>query len=202
MRPVTNRFIAYPRCCRDTRARICPIEARVPVCFFTTPGSNMANSSSCAVACAQRFGRYQQRPFRHSVRPSPTANTALCECRRDGRVQVCNARTDRYEPVTWEAAFQGIAAVLHSVSSPDEVDFYTSGCSSNEAAFLYQLLAREFGTNNFPECSNFCHEPTSQGLPPSIGIGKGMCLLEDFEKADAIAEHPFATLKAWEQRTS
>jgi molybdopterin-dependent oxidoreductase alpha subunit len=99
---------------------------------------------------------------------------------------VYNAETDRYEPVTWEAAFQGIAAVLHSVSSPDEVDFYTSGRSSNEAAFLYQLLAREFGTNNFPDCSNFCHEPTSQGLPPSIGIGKGTCLLEDFEKADAI----------------
>jgi molybdopterin-dependent oxidoreductase alpha subunit len=99
---------------------------------------------------------------------------------------VYNARTDRYEPVEWQQAFTDIAAILRSLGSPDEADFYTSGRSSNEAAFLYQLMAREFGTNNFPDCSNFCHEPTSQGLPPSIGIGKGTCLLEDFAQADAI----------------
>lgn len=97
-----------------------------------------------------------------------------------------NALTDHYEPIQWSEAFDGIAQVLQSLTTPDEADFYTSGRSSNEAAFLYQLMAREFGTNNFPDCSNFCHEPTSQGLPPSIGIGKGTCLLDDFEKADAI----------------
>jgi molybdopterin-dependent oxidoreductase alpha subunit len=99
---------------------------------------------------------------------------------------VYDAATDRYVPLDWPEAFAGIAQVLQSLTSPNEVDFYTSGRSSNEAAFLYQLLAREFGTNNFPDCSNFCHEPTSQGLPPAIGIGKGTCLLEDFERADAI----------------
>jgi molybdopterin-dependent oxidoreductase alpha subunit len=99
---------------------------------------------------------------------------------------VYNPTTDHYEPIEWTRAFAQIAETLKSLSTPDEADFYTSGRSSNEAAFLYQLMAREFGTNNFPDCSNFCHEPTSQGLPPSIGIGKGTCLLEDFEKADAI----------------
>ena len=99
---------------------------------------------------------------------------------------VYNAETDHYEPIDWFEAFAGIAQVLRSLTTPDEADFYTSGRSSNESAFLYQLMAREFGTNNFPDCSNFCHEPTSQGLPPSIGIGKGTCLLDDFEKADAI----------------
>ncbi len=97
-----------------------------------------------------------------------------------------NSSTDRYEPISWEEAFQRIALVLNSLSSPNEADFYTSGRSSNEAAFLYQLFVREFGTNNFPDCSNFCHEPTSQGLPPAIGIGKGTVLLEDFALADAI----------------
>ena len=63
-------------------------------------------------------------------------------------------------------------------------EFYTSGRTSNEAAFLYQLFVREFGTNNFPDCSNMCHEATSVGLPQSIGVGKGTVLLEDFDKAD------------------
>jgi molybdopterin-dependent oxidoreductase alpha subunit len=99
---------------------------------------------------------------------------------------VYNRDTDHYDAVTWEEAFAGIARILNGLASPNEAEFYTSGRSSNESAFLYQLFAREFGTNNFPDCSNFCHEPTSQGLPPAIGIGKGTCLLEDFEKADAI----------------
>lgn len=97
-----------------------------------------------------------------------------------------NAVSDRYEPVSWEEAFERIARVLNGLRSPDDADFYTSGRSSNEAAFLYQLFVREFGTNNFPDCSNFCHEPTSQGLPPAIGVGKGTVLLEDFALADAI----------------
>jgi molybdopterin-dependent oxidoreductase alpha subunit len=66
------------------------------------------------------------------------------------------------------------------------VEFYTSGRTSNEAAFLYQLYVREYGTNNFPDCSNMCHEATSVGLPKSIGVGKGTVTLEDFDHADAI----------------
>ncbi|POM15153.1 putative oxidoreductase [Burkholderia cepacia] len=69
---------------------------------------------------------------------------------------------------------------------PEQVEFYTSGRASNEAAYLYQLFARELGTNNFPDCSNMCHEPTSVGLPQSIGIGKGTVSLEDFDHCELI----------------
>jgi anaerobic selenocysteine-containing dehydrogenase len=79
-----------------------------------------------------------------------------------------------------------IGARLRALESPDRADFYTSGRASNESAFLYQIFVRRFGTNNFPDCSNMCHEPTSVGLPESIGIGKGTVLLEDFDKTDAI----------------
>ena len=79
-----------------------------------------------------------------------------------------------------------IGAHLRALESPDRADFYTSGRASNESAFLYQIFVRRFGTNNFPDCSNMCHEPTSVGLPESIGIGKGTVLLEDFDKTDAI----------------
>src|SRR5471032_1147677 len=94
--------------------------------------------------------------------------------------------TDTYVPITWEAAFSRIGQVLRSLPDPDMAEFYTSGRASNEAAFLYQLFARCFGTNNFPDCSNMCHEATSVGLPESIGIGKGTVLLDDFDHAEAI----------------
>ncbi|MGG1948252.1 FdhF/YdeP family oxidoreductase [Trinickia sp. NRRL B-1857] len=97
-----------------------------------------------------------------------------------------DAATDRYAPIGWDEAFALIGAHLNALASPNEADFYTSGRASNEAAFLYQLFVREFGTNNFPDCSNMCHEATSVGLPQSIGVGKGTVLLEDFEHADAI----------------
>ncbi|MHC2002869.1 FdhF/YdeP family oxidoreductase [Methylobacterium sp. CM6241] len=94
--------------------------------------------------------------------------------------------SDRYVPIAWDEAFNIIAERLNELDSPNEAAFYTSGRTSNEAAFLYQLFVRAFGTNNFPDCSNMCHEPTSVGLPASIGVGKGTCLLEDFDLADAI----------------
>jgi molybdopterin-dependent oxidoreductase alpha subunit len=97
-----------------------------------------------------------------------------------------NGATDHYEPISWEDAFAMIGAQLRALENPDKADFYTSGRSSNEAAFLYQIFVRRFGTNNFPDCSNMCHEATSVGLPESIGIGKGTVLLEDFDKTDAI----------------
>src|SRR5580693_7382845 len=97
-----------------------------------------------------------------------------------------NRTTDRYEPIRWDDAFAMIGAELRALESPDRADFYTSGRSSNEAAFLYQIFVRRFGANNFPDCSNMCHEATSVGLPESIGIGKGTVLLEDFETTDAI----------------
>jgi molybdopterin-dependent oxidoreductase alpha subunit len=97
-----------------------------------------------------------------------------------------DAATDRYVPIDWDDAFALIAGELNALDSPNEAEFYTSGRTSNEAAFMYQIFVRRFGTNNFPDCSNMCHEPTSVGLPESIGIGKGTVLLEDFADADAI----------------
>jgi len=91
-----------------------------------------------------------------------------------------------YEPVSWEAAFERIGQVLNGLGSPDEAAFYTSGRTSNEAAFLYQLFAREFGTNNLPDCSNMCHESSGTGLTETIGVGKGTVGLEDFARTDAI----------------
>ncbi|MEU8551061.1 FdhF/YdeP family oxidoreductase [Streptomyces roseoverticillatus] len=94
--------------------------------------------------------------------------------------------SDAYEPVSWERAFGIIAEDLAALGSPDEAVFYTSGRTSNEAAFLYQLFAREFGTNNLPDCSNMCHESSGSALSETIGIGKGSVLLEDLYKADLI----------------
>jgi formate dehydrogenase major subunit len=97
-----------------------------------------------------------------------------------------DSATDHYVPVAWDDAFAIIARELNALEDPNQAEFYTSGRTSNEAAFLYQLFVRRYGTNNFPDCSNMCHEPTSVGLPESIGIGKGTVLLDDFEHADAI----------------
>lgn len=93
---------------------------------------------------------------------------------------------DFYEPVSWQRAFEIIGDELRGLDSPDEAIFYTSGRTSNEAAFLYQLFARRFGTNNLPDCSNMCHESSGVGLSEVIGIGKGTVLLEGFERADTI----------------
>jgi molybdopterin-dependent oxidoreductase alpha subunit len=94
--------------------------------------------------------------------------------------------TDRYMPIAWEEALLRIGQTLRGYADPNVVEFYTSGRASNEAAFLYQLFVREYGTNNFPDCSNMCHEATSVGLPQSIGVGKGTVTLEDFDHCDAI----------------
>jgi molybdopterin-dependent oxidoreductase alpha subunit len=91
-----------------------------------------------------------------------------------------------YESITWEAAFELVASTLNSLASPDEAVFYTSGRTSNEAAFLYQLFVRQFGTNNLPDCSNMCHESTSVALGESIGLGKATIRLDDFDKTDLV----------------
>ncbi len=97
-----------------------------------------------------------------------------------------DAGSDRYFPVEWDEAFALIAQHLNALPDPNQAIFYTSGRASNEAAFLYQLFVREYGTNNFPDCSNMCHEPSGSGMRPQIGVGKGTVTLEDFEQADAI----------------
>ncbi|QIG91402.1 MULTISPECIES: FdhF/YdeP family oxidoreductase [unclassified Bradyrhizobium] len=97
-----------------------------------------------------------------------------------------DAASDTYQPIAWDDAFARIGASLRSLPDPDMAEFYTSGRASNEAAFLFQIFAREYGSNNFPDCSNMCHEATSVGLPQSIGIGKGTVSLDDFDHCELI----------------
>ncbi len=118
--------------------------------------------------------------------------------------------SDHYRPIQWEEAFDRCGRALRALDSADEAIFYTSGRTSNEAAFLYQLFARRFGTNNLPDCSNMCHESSGVGLTEAIGVGKGTVTLADFDQADAIfvvgqnpgSNHPrmLATLQAASRR--
>ncbi|HMQ49199.1 MAG TPA: FdhF/YdeP family oxidoreductase [Saprospiraceae bacterium] len=94
--------------------------------------------------------------------------------------------SDHYEPISWEAAFELIAGHLNGLVSPDEAIFYTSGRTSNEAAFLYQLFVREYGTNNLPDCSNMCHESSGVALSKTLGIGKGSVTLTDIYEAEVV----------------
>ena len=91
-----------------------------------------------------------------------------------------------YQPINWDDAFTLIAKHLNDLATPDEAIFYTSGRASNEAAFVYQLFAKEYGTNNLPDCSNMCHESTGSALSEVLGIGKGSVKLEDFYEAEVI----------------
>ena len=99
---------------------------------------------------------------------------------------VLRAGCDYYEEISWEHAFAMIASELNALISPDQAIFYTSGRTSNEAAFLYQLFVRQFGTNNLPDCSNMCHESSGVALREVIGVGKGTVRLEDFDVADTV----------------
>ncbi|WP_447894593.1 FdhF/YdeP family oxidoreductase [Vreelandella sp. GE22] len=97
-----------------------------------------------------------------------------------------NAETDHYEPIEWDAALELIAAELKALPTPDDAIFYTSGKACNESAYVFQLLARLYGTNNLPDCSNMCHEASGVALGEALGTGKGSVRLEDFEHAEAI----------------
>jgi len=108
---------------------------------------------------------------------------------QQGRIthpMVLRAGAQHYEAVNWTDAFALLAKELNSLASPDEAIFYTSGRTSNEAAFLYQLFVRQFGTNNLPDCSNMCHESSGTGMKETLGFGKGTVSLEDFDLCDAI----------------
>jgi molybdopterin-dependent oxidoreductase alpha subunit len=108
---------------------------------------------------------------------------------KQGRItspMVLSRGSTHYAPITWDKAFGLIAEQLNLLAHPDEAIFYTSGRTSNEAAFLYQLFVRQFGTNNLPDCSNMCHESSGWALTETIGAGKGTVTLEDFELAHAI----------------
>ncbi len=96
------------------------------------------------------------------------------------------AGDNHYQPISWEEAFQLIGRELNALPTPHAAAFYTSGRTSNEAAFLYQLFVRQFGTNNLPDCSNMCHESSGMALNEVIGVGKGCVKLEDFTETDSI----------------
>ncbi len=108
---------------------------------------------------------------------------------RQGRIaepMVLRERDTHYSPISWDDAFDLIASHLKKLADPNQAVFYTSGRASNEAAFLYQLFARSFGTNNLPDCSNMCHESSGLAMKQSVGVGKGTVTLDDFSEADAI----------------
>ncbi|HEX8285388.1 MAG TPA: FdhF/YdeP family oxidoreductase [Pyrinomonadaceae bacterium] len=132
---------------------------------------------------------------------------------KQGRIThpvVLRAGATHYEPIEWDEAFKLVASELNALASPDEAAFYTSGRTSNEAAFLYQLFVRQFGTNNLPDCSNMCHESSGRALTETIGVGKGTVTLDDFRLADCIfvigqnpgTNHPrmLSTLRAAKRR--
>ena len=124
---------------------------------------------------------------RHTV--SELAGWSDYELEKQGRLTHplrYDAGRDTYVAATWDEAFTEIGAILRGLDSPDRAEFYTSGRASNEAAYVYQLMVRLYGTNNFPDCSNMCHEASGVALEEAIGIGKGTVVLEDFEKADAL----------------
>jgi molybdopterin-dependent oxidoreductase alpha subunit len=99
---------------------------------------------------------------------------------------VRHANATHYQPITWPEAFAMIAEELNGLDSPDQACFYTSGKTTNEPAFLLQLFARQFGTNNLPDCSNMCHESSGVSMVETLGVGKGTATLEDMESSDLI----------------
>ncbi|NHF72274.1 FdhF/YdeP family oxidoreductase [Paracoccus xiamenensis] len=136
---------------------------------------------------ATKFRAHRDFFARHSVTEMAAQSDYWLE--KQGRLTEpmrYDAATDHYVPVSWDDAFALIGQHLRTLEDPNQAEFYTSGRTPNEAAFLYAILGRAFGTNNFPDCSNMCHAPTSRGLPPSIGIGKGTCVMEDWDHTQAI----------------
>ncbi len=123
----------------------------------------------------------------HSV--SELSKLSDYEIGKKGRIthpMLLKEGSDQYEEISWNDAFSLIGKELNALSSPDEAIFYTSGRTSNEAAFLYQLFVRQFGTNNLPDCSNMCHESSGSALSETLGIGKGSVTLDDFNHADLV----------------
>ncbi|RVU27925.1 formate dehydrogenase [Streptomyces antnestii] len=111
------------------------------------------------------------------------------ELENQGRLtepMVYDPDTDHYVPITWKDAFEVAGRALRELDNPNQASFYTSGRLGNEATFLYQLMARELGTNNLPDCSNMCHEASGRALQASLGTGKGTVDLKDWESADAL----------------
>ncbi|QRY52084.1 FdhF/YdeP family oxidoreductase [Mycolicibacterium septicum] len=124
---------------------------------------------------------------RHTVSELATwSDFALEDQGRLTEPMMYNSETDHYEPISWRDAFEVVGRALADLDDPNQAAFYTSGRLGNEATFLYQLMARELGTNNLPDCSNMCHEASGRALQAALGTGKGTVDLEDWETADAL----------------
>ncbi|MBN1208515.1 MAG: FdhF/YdeP family oxidoreductase [Myxococcaceae bacterium] len=164
-----------------------------PGCAWPDPESHRSVAEFCengAKAVAEEGTKARVTPefFRqHSV--AELAARSDLWLGKQGRLthpMVLREGATHYEPLSWEEAFALVAEELNALGSPDEACFYTSGRTSNEAAFLYQLFVRQLGTNNLPDCADLCHESSGTALGEVIGIGKGTVTLEDFDKAEAI----------------
>ena len=164
-----------------------------PSCAWPDPDGERKTAEFCengAKAVASEATRARATPefFReHAI--AALAEQSDLWLDRQGRLthpMVRRPEATHYEPISWDDAFALVAAELGALERPDEAAFYTSGRASNEAAFLYGLFARQFGTNNLPDCSNMCHESSGTGLTESIGIGKATVTIDDFAHADSI----------------
>jgi molybdopterin-dependent oxidoreductase alpha subunit len=164
-----------------------------PSCAWPDPDDDRKTAEFCengAKAVAAEATRKRVTPeffARHSIAELLAESDLWLD--KQGRLthpMVRRPGAEHYEPITWEAAFALIGETLNGLASPDEAAFYTSGRASNEAAFLYGLFARQFGTNNLPDCSNMCHESSGLGLTETIGIGKSTVKIDDFSLADSI----------------
>lgn len=164
-----------------------------PGCAWPDPDEHRTHTEFCengakAVAEEATLKRVTPEFFaEHSVAElSEQADFWLSQQGRLTHPMVLRAGATHYAPIEWDEAFKLLAQELNVLASPDEALFYTSGRTSNEAAFLYQLFARQFGTNNLPDCSNMCHESSGSALSETIGIGKGTVTLNDFDLAECI----------------
>ena len=148
--------------------------------FCENGAKAMASEATRAVADRTFFARYSVDDLAKHSDEWLNAQGRIVEpmIRREG--------SEHYESIAWSEAFGIIAEELHELSSPNEATFYTSGRASNEAAFLYQLFVREFGTNNLPDCSNLCHESSGTAMVERIGVGKSTVVFDDFDHADTI----------------
>jgi molybdopterin-dependent oxidoreductase alpha subunit len=164
-----------------------------PGCAWPDPDSERSFAEFCengAKAVAEEGTKERVGPeffARHSVAElSERSDFWLGKQGRLTHPMILKKGATHYQPISWDEAFALLGRELNALSSPDQAVFYTSGRTSNEAAFLYQLFVREFGTNNLPDCSNMCHESSGSGLSETIGIGKGTVTLDDFARAQVV----------------
>ena len=164
-----------------------------PSCAWPDPDDERAATEFCengAKALASETTQRRVTPeffARHSVAELSRQSDFWME--QQGRLthpMILRAGASHYEPISWDEAFALLGEELRCLDSPHEAVFYTSGRTVNEAAFLYQLFVRKFGTNNLPDCSNMCHESSGAALQTSLGVGKGTVTLEDIRKADTL----------------